>query len=113
MDNKYTEKAQEVLRHAKKTAKNLHLNYTGTEHILMGLVMTYGSVASRILIDNGVDEDRLMHMIRDLIVQDGSVSTLDQDGFRRGRRGCSRRLTVRRRVFMPRLPGPSTSCSPL
>ena len=80
-NDQFTAKAQEVLRHAREAAQELKLNYIGTEHLLMGLIKTKGSVASRILTDNGVDEDRMMHMIRDLIVQDGMLMTMDADGF--------------------------------
>ncbi len=73
--------AKDALKLAKKTARTLKVNYVGTEHILMGLILEDGCVASRILIENGVDENRLMDMIRDLIVPDSTVSTLDRDGF--------------------------------
>ncbi len=81
MDSKFTVMASDALKLAKKTARSLKLNYVGTEHILMGLILEDGSVASRILIDNGIDENRMMDMIRDLIVPDSSVRTLDKDGF--------------------------------
>ena len=73
--------AADALKLARKTARSLKLNYVGTEHILMGLILEDGCVASRILIDNGIDENRMMDMIRDLIVPDSSVRTLDKDGF--------------------------------
>ncbi len=81
MDSKFTVMALDALKLAKKTARSLKLNYVGTEHILMGLILEDGSVASRILIDNGIDENRMMEMIRDLIVPDSNVRTLDKDGF--------------------------------
>ena len=67
METKYTDKAREVLKQARKTAQTLQLNYVGTEHILISLVKTQQCVASRILQDNGVSEERLMNMIRDLM----------------------------------------------
>jgi ATP-dependent Clp protease ATP-binding subunit ClpC len=81
MDSKFTAMANDVLKLARKTARTLKLNYIGTEHILMGLILEDGCVASRILIDNGIDENRMMDMIRDLIVPDSNVRTLDRDGF--------------------------------
>jgi ATP-dependent Clp protease ATP-binding subunit ClpC len=81
MDSKFTLMAADALKLAKRTARSLKLNYVGTEHILMGLILEDGSVASRILIDNGIDENRMMEMIRDLIVPDSNVRTLDKDGF--------------------------------
>lgn len=81
MDSKFTVMAADALKLARKTARSLKLNYIGTEHILMGLILEDGSVASRILIDNGIDENRMMDMIRDLIVPESNVKTLDKDGF--------------------------------
>ncbi len=81
MESKFTAMAADVLKLAKRTARTLKLNYVGTEHILMGLILEDGCVASRILIDNGIDENRMMEMIRDLIVPDSNVRTLDRDGF--------------------------------
>ena len=81
METKYTDKAREVLNQARKTAQTLQLKYGGTDNILISLVKTQQCGASRILQDNGVSEERLMNMIRDLIVQDGAVATLDADGF--------------------------------
>ena len=81
MDSKFTVMAADALKLAKRTARSLKLNYVGTEHILMGLILEDGCVASRILLDNGIDESRMMEMIRDLIVPDSSVRTLDKDGF--------------------------------
>ena len=81
MESKFTVMANDALKLAKRTARSLKLNYVATEHILMGLILEDGCVASRILIDNGIDENRMMDMIRDLIVPDSNVRTLDRDGF--------------------------------
>ncbi|MBQ7679787.1 MAG: ATP-dependent Clp protease ATP-binding subunit, partial [Butyrivibrio sp.] len=81
MNTRFTEKAENALKNARKTARSLKLNYIGTEHLLIGLIMEKGSVASRILVDNGISEDRMMEMIKDLIVPDGSVGTMERDGF--------------------------------
>ncbi|WP_026499563.1 ATP-dependent Clp protease ATP-binding subunit [Butyrivibrio sp. WCD2001] len=81
MNKEYTEKAQEALKLARKTARTLKLNYVGTEHLLIGLIKTGGCVASRILIDNGINEDKMMDIIRDLIVEGGNLTLLDKEGF--------------------------------
>ncbi len=81
MNSQFTDKAENALKTARKASRSLKLNYVGTEHILLGLIREEGSVASRILIDNGIDEKRLMDLVKDLIVQDGSVTTMDRDGF--------------------------------
>ena len=61
MNKEYTEKAQEALKLARKTARTLKLNYVGTEHLLIGLIKTGGCVASRILIDNGINRACTIH----------------------------------------------------
>jgi len=81
MNLQFTDKAENALKTARKASKSLKLNYVGTEHILLGLIREEGSVASRILLDNGIDEKRLLDLVKDLIVQDGSVATMDRDGF--------------------------------
>ena len=81
MSSQYTDKAANALKLAKRTARQLKLNYIGTEHILMGLIKEDNCVASRILRDNGIDENRLLDMIKDLIVPDSGVSTLDKGGY--------------------------------
>ena len=81
MNSQFTDKANDALKLARKTARSLKLNYVGTEHILMGLIREEGSVASRILLDNGIDENRMMDMIKDLMAPEATVSTLDRDGY--------------------------------
>ncbi len=81
MNKEYTAKAEYALKQARKTARSLKLNYVGTEHLLMGLIRTEGCVASRILIDNGVNEDKMMDIIKDLIVEGGNLTVLDKEGF--------------------------------
>ncbi|WP_026507514.1 ATP-dependent Clp protease ATP-binding subunit [Butyrivibrio sp. MC2013] len=81
MNSQFTDKAESALKAAGKASRSLKLNYIGTEHILLGLIREEGSVASRILADNGIDEKKLMDMVKDLIVQDGSITTMDRDGF--------------------------------
>ncbi|WP_026495073.1 ATP-dependent Clp protease ATP-binding subunit [Butyrivibrio sp. WCD3002] len=81
MNKEYTQKAENALKQARKTARSLKLNYVGTEHLLMGLIRTEDCVASRILIDNGINEDKMMDIIKDLIVEGGNLTVLDKEGF--------------------------------
>ncbi|WP_026668965.1 ATP-dependent Clp protease ATP-binding subunit [Butyrivibrio sp. AE3006] len=81
MNKEYTEKAEYALKQARKTARSLKLNYVGTEHLLLGLIRTEDCVASRILIDNGINEDKMMDIIKDLIVEGGNLTVLDKEGF--------------------------------
>jgi ATP-dependent Clp protease ATP-binding subunit ClpC len=81
LNKEYTQKAENALKQARKTARSLKLNYVGTEHLLMGLIRTEDCVASRILIDNGINEDKMMDIIKDLIVEGGNLTVLDKEGF--------------------------------
>jgi ATP-dependent Clp protease ATP-binding subunit ClpC len=77
----FTDKAKAALQKAAKTAKDLHQNYIGSEHILVGLVKEGTGVASKVLIDNGVDEVQLISMIKELIAPEGDVAILERDGY--------------------------------
>lgn len=59
----------------------MRVGYVGTEHILLGLLKEGTGVAAKVLHDNGVDELRLLEMIRDLIVPDTVVATMGKDGY--------------------------------
>lgn len=77
----YTEKAEEALSLAKQTARELKQNYIGTEHILLGLLREDTGVAARVLQDNGVDEEKLISMIRDLIAPGNLLPVKERDGY--------------------------------
>ncbi len=77
----YTKKAQTALSMAKQTAKELRQNYIGTEHILLGLLREDTGVAARVLQDNGVEENKLISMIYDLIAPGNFVPVKERDGF--------------------------------
>ncbi|MBP5165100.1 MAG: ATP-dependent Clp protease ATP-binding subunit, partial [Lachnospiraceae bacterium] len=57
---------------AEEISEQLGHNYMGTEHILIGLLDAEG-VASKILVTNGLDKDKLMELIDQLIAPDGKV----------------------------------------
>ena len=78
---RYTKKAGTALALAKQIASELKQNYVGTEHILLGLLREETGVAARVLQDNGVEEDALVSMIRDLIAPGNFVPVKERDGF--------------------------------
>lgn len=78
---RYTKKAGTALALAKQIAGELKQNYVGTEHILLGLLREETGVAARVLQDNGVEEDALVSMIRDLIAPGNIVPVKERDGF--------------------------------
>ena len=66
MDDKFTQQAREALNQASNVASRLAHNYIGTEHLLIGLTRTEG-VASKVLEENLVDEEKLMELVNQLI----------------------------------------------
>lgn len=77
----YTEQANSVLQIAKKTAKDLNHPYVGTEHLLLGLRKVYSGVAGQILATNGVDEEKILKIVDELVSQTGDVSVKYQPEF--------------------------------
>ena len=77
----YTKKAEKALSLAKQTARELRQNYIGTEHILLGLLREDTGVAARVLQDNGVEEEQLISMIRDLIAPGNFLPVKERDGY--------------------------------
>ncbi len=81
MSDIYTEKAERALQLAKRAAREMKQNYIGSEHILVGLLREGTGVAARVLMDNKVEEDKLMELISDLIAPGNSVALEDRDGY--------------------------------
>ena len=81
MQKPYTKKAQKAIDLAIKTSKVMHHNYIGTEHILVGLIKEKTGVAAKVLLDAGVEEQKLMELIEDLIAPSQAVAVLDSDGY--------------------------------
>lgn len=63
----YTDAAQAALRQAKRISGQMKHPYTGTEHILLGLLREQESTAGQVLINAGVTEAGLTDMISQLI----------------------------------------------
>nr|WP_307998457.1 ATP-dependent Clp protease ATP-binding subunit [uncultured Merdimonas sp.] len=70
----YTRQANEVLRIAEKTAKEMNHPYIGTEHLLIGLRQVYTGVAGQILDANGVEEERILKVMEELVSPVGDVA---------------------------------------
>ncbi len=63
MINRFTQKAQHALTKALATAQEMGHTYVGTEHILMGLLLTDDSIARRILTERGVSAEATRELI--------------------------------------------------
>lgn len=81
MQPKFTDKAKTALHLAARTAASLYQNYVGTEHILVGLLRERTGVAARVLSDNGADGQKIIEMIRDLVVPVGTTMLREKDGY--------------------------------
>ncbi|MBR4343043.1 MAG: ATP-dependent Clp protease ATP-binding subunit, partial [Lachnospiraceae bacterium] len=72
MYERFTEQARQAMRIAEEISEQLGHNYMGTEHILIGLLDAEG-LASKILVTNGLEKDKLLELIDQLITPDGKV----------------------------------------
>ncbi len=81
MHKKYTPQAEKVLELAAKLSKKLEHNYVGTEHILAGLLQEGTGVAAQVLIENHLEEKKLLELIEELISPGENISLLDADGY--------------------------------
>lgn len=66
-DIPFTQKAKKAIELAGEEARTLGHNYIGTEHILLGLIKEEEGVASRVLLNMGVDLERVKQEIIELL----------------------------------------------
>ncbi len=69
----YTKQAENVLRSAAGAARDMRHPHIGTEHLLLGLRREYSGVAGQILAKNGVEEDKILHLMDELIAPAGDI----------------------------------------
>lgn len=77
MQTAYTAKAKKAIDIATRISKSLHHSYIGTEHILLGLLKEETGVASQVLADNGVEYDKVLELIEELIAPGNAVAVLE------------------------------------
>lgn len=77
MRNKFTKSAAKALDNSLNVAKSFGHNYVGTEHLLIALVKTKG-VASEVMRENGVEEEKLSVLIEEMLEADGNVAVADR-----------------------------------
>ena len=77
----YTQNAREVLRLAEEAAKEIGSGYVGTEHLLLGMIREQAGVASQVLKNNGITEEKLKDMISSLRLEEGKTAVMDRDGY--------------------------------
>ena len=67
MYGRFTEKAERALNLAQESAMRLGHSYVGTEHLLLGLIREGTGIAARVLLSQGVTEDKIFKEIDELI----------------------------------------------
>lgn len=87
MEERFTEHARAALDQATQAAARLGHNYIGTEHLLIGLLRA-GGVASKVLEENLVDEDKLLELIAQLISSGNKLGFAETPGLTPRARHC-------------------------
>ena len=77
----YTEQAESALKRAQKLSARMRHPYTGTEHILLGLLDEKDSTAGQVLASAGVTRKGLEEMIEQLIAPEGGLVLEERSGF--------------------------------
>ncbi len=80
MQERFTEDARKAIAMATDAAYRLSHNYIGTEHLLIGLVSAAG-VASRVLEEHGVEEEKIVDLVNQLIAPNNNLEMLETDNF--------------------------------
>lgn len=75
MMERYTPQAKEALTLAVSAAEALNHGYVGTEHLLIGLLKEGEGVAAKVLEENGVDVNRVIDLVSQLIAPNPTIQT--------------------------------------
>ena len=77
----YTEQVVCALKLARQAAKQCGQRYIGSEHLLLGLLREERGMASAILRERQVKEEKLTQMIKDLIAPEGNLKSQGPVGY--------------------------------
>ncbi len=77
----YTAKAKKVIDIAMRMSRTMHHNYIGTEHILFGLLKEGTGVAALVLRENGIEPDKVMELIEELIAPNSDTMLAESGGY--------------------------------
>lgn len=77
----FTDRAKTALSLAEKMASRMNAGYVGTEHILVGLLREKTGVAARVLKSSGAEEEKIVEMIRELIMPEVTVTVREREGY--------------------------------
>jgi ATP-dependent Clp protease ATP-binding subunit ClpC len=67
MYERFTDRARKVMQLANQEAQRFNHEYIGTEHILLGLIKEKAEIATKVLIDLGIDPDEIRDEIEKII----------------------------------------------
>lgn len=81
MSQNYTKSANNVLRYAKKIALQMTQEYVGSEHLLLGLIKEKSGMAYAVLVQNGVEEERLENLTSQLMMEHTNVALANKAEF--------------------------------
>ena len=77
----YTVKAKKAINLAGKMSKSLHHSYIGTEHLLLGLLKEGTGVAAQVLREYGVEADKVLKLIEELIAPGTGTAVMEKGGY--------------------------------
>ena len=80
MQSGFTKKAEEVLRNASIAAAKFGHGSIGSEHILLGLIRTKDCQAGEILLDAGLEEDKLIEIIHQ-VINNNNIGLREPDSY--------------------------------
>lgn len=81
MESGFTKKAETALQNAAEAAFELGHGCVGSEHILIGLLRTEECIANAVLVNNGVEESKVVELIKELIVPEKNVGLKEPDSY--------------------------------
>ena len=79
--DRFTNKARESLNLAIQAAREFEHGYVGTEHILIGLLREGTGVAAAVLKNSGVEEERVIQLVSQLIAPASPVQIAEPGGY--------------------------------
>lgn len=81
MIDRFTAKAREAINLAVQAADELGHSYVGTEHLLIGLIQEGSGVAAKVLEECGVQEEKVIGLVSQLIAPNNAVRMAEQSGY--------------------------------
>ncbi len=77
----FTDKANRALELSYQFSREMHHNYIGSEHILVGLLREGTGVAANVLISAHIEESAIVSCINEFVSSEGSILTKDKSGY--------------------------------